>query len=232
MRKPQTKRKSARRKKSTRRQYRGGTLEYKYYIAANIVNKSIFENVRSLLLEEFSDYKKTPFRYDDIHITMAYGPILKANTEPEIEDILPNISELEPAKHINDIQIKDISLFLRPDRIIVKAELQSPSLTRLKKQLESTYESIGTIAAEMQESIQKEEKDMKEKYPELYTPYDPTKWAHITLIALKPDTDIDIIKRCIERAKESMKGQPLDLETEYLYIVSKNSNKKHKLITI
>ena len=230
MRNKRTRRRS-RRKTYTRCQ-RGGNIEFKYYIAANISDTKALEAIRSSLLMEYAEYKKEPFRYHDIHITMAYGPIIKANTEPTLEHLLPNIASLKPTKHIHDIVIKGVSLFLRPDRIIVKAEIESAGLTKLKRQLEETYESIGTIASSMRNNILQEENLLSKKYPELYTPYNPNKWGHITLIALKPDTDKSTINDILKRAQELVKEIPTHLNCQYLYLVSKKTNKHTKLFDI
>ena len=220
------------RKKPSTRYQRGGNTEFKYYIAANIKDTKVLEDIRSLLLTEYAEYKKEPFRYDDIHITMSYGPIIKANTEPTLEQLLPSIATLKPAKHIDDVVIKGVSLFLRPDRIIVKAEIESAGLTKLKRQLEETYESIGTIASSMRNDILQEEKLLAKKYPKLYTPYDPAKWGHITLIALKPDTDISIVNDILKRAQELVKEIPTQLDCQYLYMVSKKTNRYYTLFNI
>lgn len=229
-----SKRISRRRGRANCTRRRGGNRQdYKYYVAANIVDASAFAKVRTLLADEFTEYKKESFRYDDIHITMAYGPIIQSNSEPEISSVLPGIEALAPTKHIKDVTVKGVSLFLRKDRIIVKAEIHSAVLTKLKQQLEERYESIGNIATTMRAEIMKEESELAARYPELlYRPYDPDKWAHITLLALKADTPISVTGSILKRAGVLMKEAPAKLECDYLYIVSKKSNKTLRLIDI
>jgi hypothetical protein len=201
-------------------------------VAANISNSQVFSDVRTELQSAFTDHKKEPFRYDDIHITMAYGPVIVANSEPELSEVLPDIDILEPTKHISDVVVGGVSLFLRKDKIIVKAEITSAGLTKLKEQLEQRYESIGTAVDKMRAEIDAEEKVMSERYPTLWTPRNPDKWAHITLLALKPDTDKAVIDEAVKHATDLLKGAASRVDCDYLYIVSKKSNRRVWLFDI
>jgi hypothetical protein len=148
------------------------------------------------------------------HITMSYGPKLEYDTDKEpslyeiknvkeIEKIYPNF--LENFKNrIPNIKYITVSPFLRPEKIVIKVEIESVILLEMIKFFRKTILSYNETIKEWKDSYNSSKEDIKSKFPNIFKEEEsfdeenPVGSLHITLITLKPDTPeniiIDIIK--------------------------------------
>jgi len=204
----------------------GGIISKNYYLHIRfsktiekkfkVVKDNLFKNKTIEPYFKLKDNGEIVKETMPAHITMSYGPKLEYDTDStkdpssyeiknvkEIEKIYPNFLENFKNK-IPNIKYIKISAFLRPEKIVIKVELESEILLEMIKFFRKTIVSYNETIKEWKDSYNISKEDIKSRFPNIFKEEEsfdeenPIGTLHITLITLKPDTPeniiIDVIK--------------------------------------
>ena len=172
---------------------------YKYLLHGHFDNKvtKLIDSTRKYMLKKYTNEKyNMMFNYGFPHITIIYGPIIKSNNNIILNNKVINSfypGFLEKFNTLpNDIKYVGISAFFGSDRIVIKAEFESKQLNKIRKFLIQSNPEIKSYYDEFKKNYKKNEKELKEKYPNIFVKDNsynktPKGWIHATLLVLKPD---------------------------------------------
>jgi len=208
----------------------GEILERNYYLHARLPKEieNIFEKVQNniYMLKKYESYMK--LKSDGTimketmpaHITLCYGPKIKyeeseellkkeISEKSEFGKIYPNFEEnfkkLKPK-----VIYKNITPYLREDKIVIKVELESKILTEMVKYCRKTIESFNDTILLWKKSYLENREVIKEKYPKLFREDEsfdeenPIGFLHITIVTLKAETPEKIIISIIKKVEKSI----------------------------
>jgi hypothetical protein len=197
-------------------------LKNKNIIGGAIISRNYYLHIRlsKEIEEKFNLVKTSLDRYNikkdpmPAHITISYGPTIEyddinnmmdyeINDVREIETIYPdflkNFKDMVP-----DIIYNGITVFLRPDQIVIKAEIISDVLSKMDNFCRKNIISYNHIVKKWKEEYDSVKEEIRLKFPilfkeeESFDEENPKGQLHITLITLNYDTPestiIDIIK--------------------------------------
>jgi len=187
---------------------------YKYLLHGHFENKvsNLINKTRVHMFKKFKDENlDLSFTYGLPHITIIYGPVIKANNKlslnkKTINNMYPGF--FEKFKELpSDIKYIGISVFFSINRIIIKAEFESKQLNKMRHYLINTNPLIKSYYDEFKRNYKKNEKILREKFKNIYVKdktynKNPTGWIHASLLVVKSDIDE---KKLIKMIKESDK---------------------------
>ena len=133
----------------------------------------------------------------------------------------------------SDIKYVGISAFFSFDRIIIKAEFESPQLNKIRKYLIATNPLIRAYYDEFKKNFEKKKK-LKDKFSNIYVKDKsyhkvPKGWIHVTLLIVKPNISEKEFNNIIKVADTTFKlNKDTNLSLKEIGINLKNNF--HKIL--
>ena len=172
-----------------------------------------YEELSELIPEEYRD-PQWKHSIKEAHTTIVYGPEdYFTNDYPDIslDELYPRFQEKYKDIKIDDLIYKGISLFIRTNRIVVKAEFESIKLNEIRNHLYNCSESMKENYIKWKTMIEGDDHEISkmDKYKSIYKKDetfadDPKGWIHATLAVLGPNASIDKILEIKEKAEERL----------------------------
>ncbi len=215
---------------------------YSYYIVGHFdeSKENLLAELKSVLLKEFAEFL-TPYQ-DKVkpHLTLIYGPGKKYKDTDEIElktsqtkseqESIINILYPDICKKYNEIfkganpnlKFKCISVFIRPTRIILKAEFECEELEEFIRYSRNNLDFYKKNMNDIKKEYLENKESLKEKYGELFhedTTLDEIKpygFIHCTLCSLESSKiNKDILKHILIESNKIANSMKLNEDDDF-----------------
>ena len=184
------------------------------FLYSRFLNCFLIDLIADSIFLFISDEDKDPLwkhSIEEAHTTIVYGPedfFTKDYPEVSLNELYPGFEEKYKDMKIDDLIYKGVSLFIRTNRIVVKAEFESAKLNELRNYLYNCSDAMKDNYRKWKTMIENDDNEVSkmDKYKSVYKKDEtfadyPKGWIHATLAVLGPSAPLDKILEIKSKAE-------------------------------